>query len=949
LFLAVLAVGLIAALGNATSALALSPSVSTLAAANVADTTATLNGSVNPNSLETKTYFEYGPTTSYGSKTAEVSVGAGASTLERAQGVTGLTGNTTYHYRIVASNSSGTSQGADRTFTVGWVVQAPVSLGTTGYFEDVSCSSATECTAVGTKEEGATAFVQRWNGTEWTSQTPAKPAEAVKTAFEGVSCPSSSTCYAVGRYTKAAGKWLTLVETWNGTKWEVQPSPTNAEATQSFLEDISCTSKSECTAIGWYQNAGEASKTLALRWDGKEWSTQEIENPASNSIKLTSVSCASSTFCMATGYYYYESKFVYTPLSERWDGTSWTIKEANPVKEKMNWLYGVSCTSSSACTAVGAEEVNATSHETKAMARVWSGSEWSTQTMPEPNASSLTDVSCTSSTACTAVGESASPVELRRVESSWTLLSMPVPSGGNTVRPFAVSCIAFRGCEAVGEYRLVGPTVYPLAESRWRSAAPAVTTTAASEVGEKSATISGTVNPNGSETKAYFEYGTTTSYGSTTAEVNVGSGTSAVEKSAAISGLSPNTTYHYRFVANNENPETGKGEDKTFTTIGPPTVTTEAGVSEESGESATLNGFVDPNGQATTYQFEYGTSSGVYTKTVPEPAESAGSELNGKSVSYTITGLTRGTKYYFRITASNAGGKATGSEKSFVTNSAPVATTLAATAIKPHSATLNGTVAPHGLATKYQFEYGTTISYGTKAPISPAELKSQSESGSESVEQPVAGLTEETVYHYRLVAENALGTSFGEDKTFTTSEEENAGKTVLCTEEKVRCPVGKTDGAGTEIKLSLLLVKSKVTTSFKNIECSKSSINAKVTSTGEKISANVENLTFEECNCEVKVLKNGTLEFAHIPGSANATAKSSGTEVTANCSTIIGNVHCIYKTEGTDLGTLEGGTTAVIGFEVNVPRLTTNAFCNEKGTWDALYQVTSPKPLYIET
>ena len=209
--LAVLAVGLIAVLGNATSALALSPSVSTLAAANVADTTATLNGSVNPNGLDTKTYFEYGPTVSYGSKTAEVSVGSGASTIETAKAISGLSANTTYHYRIVATNASGTSQGSDRTFTVGWVVQTPESLGSTGNFEDVSCSSATECTAVGTKAEGTIAFAQRWNGTKWESQTPEKPKEAVNTAFTGVSCISSSACFAVGRYTKAAGKWLTLI------------------------------------------------------------------------------------------------------------------------------------------------------------------------------------------------------------------------------------------------------------------------------------------------------------------------------------------------------------------------------------------------------------------------------------------------------------------------------------------------------------------------------------------------------------------------------------------------------------------------------------------------------------------------------------------------------------------------------------------------------------------
>ena len=952
-FLAVLAISLIAALASATSALALPPSVSTLAAANVADTTATLNGSVNPKSLETKTYFEYGPTVAYGSKTAEVSVGSGSSTLETAKAVSGLSANTTYHYRIVASNSSGTSQGADRTFTVGWVVQAPVSLGTTGYFEDVSCSSATECTAVGTKEEGATAFVQRWNGTEWSSQAPAKPAEAVKTAFTGVSCPSSSACYAVGQYTKKAGKWIILIEAWNEKEgWKVEEEIPNPEATQSFLEDISCSSASECTAVGWYQNAGppETSKTLALRWNGTEWSSQESENPTSNSIQLTSVSCVSSTFCMATGYYYYESKFVYTPLSESWDGTNWTIEEAKPVEKKMNWLYGVSCTSSSACTAVGAEEVNATEHITKAMARVWSGTGWSTQTMPEPNASSLADVSCTSSTECTAVGESATPVELRRVNNAWTLFAMPLPSGGNTVRPFAVSCLAGRGCEAVGLYRLIGPTVYPLAEGRWRSAVPTMTTTAASGIGEKSATLNGTVNPNGSETKAFFEYGTTISYGTKTAEVNLGSGTSPVEKNAAISGLSPSTTYHYRIVANNENPETGKGEDKTFTTTGFPTVTTEAGGSEANGETATLNGVVNPNGLSTTYQFEYGTAAGVYTHTVPVPAESVGSGTSGIPVSYTITGLTRGTKYYFRLTATNAGGKTNGAEHSFLTNSAPLATTLEASAITIHGATLNGTVAPHGLATKYQFEYGPTTSYGTKIPISLTEIKSQSESGSEFVEQAITGLEIKTVYHYRVVAENALGSSSGEDKTFTTLSEEAGPQTVLCTEKVSTCPLGKTDGTGTEIAASLVSgAKFKITNTFKTIECSKSSISAKVASTGEKITATVEALTFGECNCTVTVLKKGQLIFSHIAATDNGTLTSNGAEITGSCSTIFGTVHCIYVTESTDMGTLEGGNPAKIkSSAASIPRLTTHALCAEEASWDAEYEVTSPKPLYIE-
>ena len=174
-------------------------------------------------------------------------------------------------------------------------------------------------------------------------------------------------------------------------------------------------------------------------------------------------------------------------------------------------------------------------------------------------------------------------------------------------------------------------------------------------------------------------------------------------------------------------------------------------------------------------------------------------------------------------------------------------------------------------------------------------------------------------------------------------------ETVLCTEEALPCPIAKADGSGTEVKASLVSgTKSKITTVFKTIECGKSSITAKVTSTGKKIGATVEGLTFEECNCEVKVLGKGTLELEHIASSANATAKSTGTEITTQCSSIFGPVHCIYETKATDVGTLEGGNPAKVKVTVTLPRLATSGLCNEESLWEAEYEVSSPKPLFVE-
>jgi len=766
------AMGALVLLAGAGSALALSPSVATKAASNVDFSTATLNGSVNPNGLETKTYFEYGTTVSYGSKTAEVSVGSGSTSLETAQAGSGLTPNTTYHYRVVATNADGTSTGGDRTFYMGWKVQTPAATSGTSVFEDVSCSSATECTAVGWA--GTEAIAQRWNGTEWKAQTAPKPAGSTEAVLKGVSCVSSTACTAVGRYKNASAKWVTLAEVWNGTEWKVQTSP-NPSSTFAELGDVSCTAATECTAVGTYWNSGppETSQTLAMRWNGTEWKIQTTPNPVSNSVNLTSVSCSSGTSCMATGFYYDSTNAKYVPLSESWNGTEWTLKTAvQPAGSTMSWFYGVSCTSSTACTAVGDKEINAGTHQHQTMAQRWNGTSWSLQTTPNPEGTNLefNDVSCVSSIACTGIGHAVSggtqtPMALQWNGSTWTLQMLPLPSGstGANTYSFGVSCILSRGCQMVGQYTNASSVIVPLAEASWRKAAPTATTAAATSVGEKTATVNGTANPNGSETKLYFEYGTTTSYGSKTAEFNAGSGTSAIERGEALTGLSPATTYHYRLVANNENPETSRGGDQTFRTTGPPTVVTlPAEVDNATGEAATLRGEVNPNGLSTTYQFEYGTSSGVYTSTVPVSPESAGSGTESKVVSYKVTGLTRGKTYYYRITASNSA-KSNGNESFFTTPNAPGATTLPATSITRHCAKLRGTVEPHGLSTEYWFEYGTTTSYGTKS--SPAIVSGEFP---KTVEQNVCTLNSNTLYHFRLVAKNALGTTNGSDQSFTT-------------------------------------------------------------------------------------------------------------------------------------------------------------------------------------
>jgi hypothetical protein len=105
------------------------PGVVTKPASNVEPTTATLNGTVNPEGLATKYHFEYGTTTSYGSSTTEASAGEGTSAVAESAKLTGLTAGVTYHFRIVATNSVRTTHGFDESFTTGAPTLQPAKGG----------------------------------------------------------------------------------------------------------------------------------------------------------------------------------------------------------------------------------------------------------------------------------------------------------------------------------------------------------------------------------------------------------------------------------------------------------------------------------------------------------------------------------------------------------------------------------------------------------------------------------------------------------------------------------------------------------------------------------------------------------------------------------------------------------------------------------------------------
>jgi len=192
---------------------------------------------------------------------------------------------------------------------------------------------------------------------------------------------------------------------------------------------------------------------------------------------------------------------------------------------------------------------------------------------------------------------------------------------------------------------------------------PIATTNPAAFIASFSATLKGSLNPDGLSTTFHFEYGTTTSYGLTTAP-QTHTGDTSRPVSANINSLAAHTTYHFRIVASNT-AGTTFGSDTTFTTLpmtGFPVVTTNP-ATNVTASSARLNGTLDPHGLSTTVYFQYGTTSS-YGSITPNQIKTGNDYQN---VFAGISGLTPGTTYHFRIVATNTVGTRYGIDRTLAT------------------------------------------------------------------------------------------------------------------------------------------------------------------------------------------------------------------------------------------------------------------------------------------
>ncbi len=243
--------------------------------------------------------------------------------------------------------------------------------------------------------------------------------------------------------------------------WSVTRSP---NAGQGFgqganeLFGVSCFSSTFCMAVGYFYFP-PSNQTLVEKWDGSTWMSGSSAGEGDFGV-LDAVSCTSPTSCVAVGYD--SASGNDQTLAESWNGTTWSITPTPDPGGTYDELEGVSCTSASSCIAVGVGP-NGTLVES------WDGSTWSVVPSPsEGDGSSLASVSCTSAAQCEAVGSYSVDTDLNQTlaeswdGSAWSITPSPSPGPGHGTEFLGVSCPTTSNCVAVGYY---GAFDKPLVES----------------------------------------------------------------------------------------------------------------------------------------------------------------------------------------------------------------------------------------------------------------------------------------------------------------------------------------------------------------------------------------------------------------------------------------------------------------------------------------------------
>ncbi len=292
------------------------------------------------------------------------------------------------------------------------------------------------------------------SASKWTNANA--PSASGSNLFKDVSCTTASFCVAVGQQNTTTGGG-TLIEQWNGTSWTVVPGVSVAPSASDTLDSVSCVGPTFCLTVG-----GDAAGALAEAWNGTTWTQVTVPTPSSVNagVSLFSVSCVSTTVCETLGTGYDVS--VPIVFGAQWNGSSLSLVPAAtpsatgspPVIE----ATGMDCVTTISCIAVGT--TNFASATATPFSEQWNGSSWSLVTVAVPSGAGVTgsflaSVSCAGASFCEAAGQINGTHNQNLIESwngsMWAIVpNVPDTSPTQNQGLTAVDCFSQTTCSAVG-------------------------------------------------------------------------------------------------------------------------------------------------------------------------------------------------------------------------------------------------------------------------------------------------------------------------------------------------------------------------------------------------------------------------------------------------------------------------------------------------------------------
>ncbi len=183
------------------------------------------------------------------------------------------------------------------------------------FLNGLDCTSSTNCWAVGSysgAHSGPLNQALHWDGMHWryvSTPNPSGSSRAAENILNGVACASASSCVATGYYDDPdSGTALNDTLRWQGSHWTTTSAPNPAGTDDNELAAVACPTASRCLAVGYVENnnSSESESNDVLVWDGTAWQQANVPNPSgtvNGGQQLHAISCTSASDCWAVGQY----------------------------------------------------------------------------------------------------------------------------------------------------------------------------------------------------------------------------------------------------------------------------------------------------------------------------------------------------------------------------------------------------------------------------------------------------------------------------------------------------------------------------------------------------------------------------------------------------------------------------------------------------------------------